>query len=279
MPRGPTGRRVARAAASGASRSHRGRAPLGWYASLVLICIVGISLIVYSRYELQRAASTTTTTTTVAADSYVGISFDVCGTVTTLPVSTNSIPVGISSVGSGLIQVAPATTAKGAAASANNATLGTFIKDYLPSMKLTANELQLPGKAEPIWTNGLSCSSAAFIGQPGVVQAKVWKQIASPTGTLVKGTDLLGIKLTAGEMITVAFLPAGASIPPAPTATQSLLGQSLTPGFTPPSSTTTTTTKPGKKGTTTTTSPGEKSTTSTTTSGSTTTTSSATSTT
>lgn len=251
MPRGPTGRRVARAAASGASRSHRGRAPLGWYASLVLICIVGVGLIGYSKYELSNPATSTTTTTTTPTDSYVGLSFDVCGKITILPNSENSIPVGITSVGNGLIQLVPPTSQLGV----KNATLATFVKDYLPLTKLTSSELQLPGKGETLWTDGAKCSSGPFIGQSGVVQAKVWKFVDSPTGTVVKA-NLLGTKLTAGSMITVAFLPTGASIPTAPAATEALLSQSLSAGFTPPTTTVTTTTVKPKKGTTTTTTPG-----------------------
>jgi hypothetical protein len=225
----------------------------------VLICIVGASLIGYSKYELSNPATTTTTTTTTPTDSYVGLSFDVCGKITTLPNSTNSIPVGITSVGNGLVQLVPVTSDLGKAI--KNATLGTFIKDYLPLTKLTSSELQLPGKGEPLWTNGTTCASGAFAGKPGVVQAKVWKFVDSPTGTVFK-SNLLDIKLTAGEMVTVAFLPAGASIPTAPSATQVLLSESLTSGFTPPTSTTTTvksattTTVKGKSATTTTTTPG-----------------------
>jgi hypothetical protein len=259
MPRGATGRRVARAAASGASRSHRGRAPVAWYASLILICVVGASLIGYSKYELSNPATTTTTTTTTPSDSYVGLSFDICGKIAVLPSSTNTIPVGITSVGSGLVQLVPPTSDLGK--TIKNATLGTFIADYLPLTKLTSTELQLPGEGQPLWNDGADCTTKPYLGQAGIVQAKVWKFVDSPTGTVEK-TNLLGIKLAAGAMITVAFLPQGATIPPAPAGTELLLSESLTPGFTPPT-TTTTTVKPGKSATTTTVKPGKATTTTT----------------
>ena len=64
MPRNSISRRVARAAAIGGSRNYRQRVPVGWYALLILVCIVGLFLIVFSRHERQQAAAATTTSTT-----------------------------------------------------------------------------------------------------------------------------------------------------------------------------------------------------------------------
>ena len=57
MARGDTGKWVARAGATGGGRSYRGQRPMKWYASLAMICLLGVALIVYSRYERQHPAA------------------------------------------------------------------------------------------------------------------------------------------------------------------------------------------------------------------------------
>ena len=64
MPRNSISRRVARAASIGGSRSYRQRTPLGWYSILLVVCIVGLGLIVYSRHERQVRATSASTTNT-----------------------------------------------------------------------------------------------------------------------------------------------------------------------------------------------------------------------
>lgn len=281
MPRGSIGRRVARAAATGGSRSHRGRAPFGWYVSLILICVVGLSLIGFSRYEANHPTTTTTSTTSTIGPSltaqwYAGLAFDVCGNVTTLPPSTNSKVAGINSLGSGIVSIAPGSVPAAQAFAGNNATLAQFVHYYLPAMKLTATELQLPGKNSVLHRNGQLCGSTA-----GTVQIKVWKTVVAPTGQLV-GTDPGKVKFANGQMIVVAFVPKNATIPPPPKGTQSELtllfeeSQSTSTSIAPTTIATATTSTGGSTttstgGSTTTTAQGKSTTSTTAPSGSTTT--------
>ncbi len=152
MARGDTGKWVARAGATGGGRSYRGQRPMKWYSSLAMICLVGVALIVYSRYERQHPAAATAPA--IGAHWYQALGFDVCGTIEpNLPsnpnASTSPIP-GIRTDGDGVIQVAP-TTAKDAG---NNATLARFVATY-PKLTLTTTTLQIPGK--PKYTNGQKC--------------------------------------------------------------------------------------------------------------------------
>ena len=58
MGRGDTGRWVARAAATGGGRTYRGHMPVRWDSSLVLIVLLGVASIAYSRYERQHRIAT-----------------------------------------------------------------------------------------------------------------------------------------------------------------------------------------------------------------------------
>jgi hypothetical protein len=235
-----------------------------------LISIVGLGLIGYSRYEGQHPATTTTTTTTSLPSAYyTALTFDVCGKVSTLPVSTNTTAT-IVSTGNGIVALQPKTV--------KNPTLQTFVADYEPKMVLTSTELQLPGKKETLWKNGALCGKTA-----GTLQIDTWTSVSAPDAQpFTKGPSAL--KLENGQMIMVAFVAAGTTIPRPPEATQQELLLDLEAASQPTTTTvvpaTTTTVKGGttttvKGGTTTTVKGG----TTTTVAGSTTTTSQATTTT
>jgi hypothetical protein len=230
---------------------------------MVLICAVGIGLIGYSRYQAQHPVVTTTSTTTTIGPGpgskwYAALTIDICGKVSTLPVSSNPKASGITSVGNGLLFINPSSAPNFQDFSGDQARLSQFVIYYKPRMVLTSTEIQLPqtGKTpERLWRNGDKCGS-----QPGLVQIKSWKTTTAPTGTIVH--DPTKLKFSNGQMITVAFLPQGAPIPTASRATQALLNISVEQASQPPStsipvpatSTTvkgpTTTTKPGATSTT-----------------------------
>ena len=81
-------------------------------------------------------------------------------------------------------------------------------------MKLTSSTLQIPGKAK--YTNGEKCPAGTpDAGKTGQLQIKVWPSftragVEQPAG---QSTDPTGIKLADGQLITVAFVPSGASVP------------------------------------------------------------------
>ena len=54
-----------------------------WYGSLVLICLLGVALVVYSRYERQHPAAATQPA--IGTHWYAALGFDVCGTVAAQP--------------------------------------------------------------------------------------------------------------------------------------------------------------------------------------------------
>jgi hypothetical protein len=217
---------------------------------MAFISVVGLSLIGYSRYEaLNPVATTTTTTTTLGPNQssrwYAALDVDICGKISTLPVSTNTKDTGIISIGSGLLFISPGSVPNFQAFSGNLATLKQFVTYYQPKMLLTTSELQLPGKNETVWHDGDLCGT-----QPGTVEVQAWTSPADPTGKLVsKGAA--GVKFANGQMITIAFLPKGTAIPrPSKAIQQDLLSdlaaaQAATQPTTPTTAVTTTTVKGG----------------------------------
>jgi len=168
-----------------------------------LIVVLGVALVGISRQErLHPAAATKSTVHPTLFDHWhEAYGFDICGTFApNLPKNPNASNAGINTQGDGLINVEPLSSAD----TGNNATLGRFVKLY-PGMALSSTEVQYPGK--PAKHDGEACGT-----KPATVQVKVWNSPTDNTGHLVSG-DPTKLKLANGQLITIAFLPAGSSIP------------------------------------------------------------------
>jgi hypothetical protein len=138
------------------------------------------------------------------------LAIDVCGTVqpnlATNPNSTSN--PGIHTDGDGVIRIEPTK----AADEGNNATLSRFVTDY-PKFGLTSTSLTIPG--EKALKNGAKCpKQSPDAGKPGKVQIKVWPSAQAPgVNNPTTTNDPTSVKLADGQLITVAFLPAGKTIP------------------------------------------------------------------
>lgn len=242
MARRDTGKYVSRAASTGGGRSYRGQMPIKWYGTLLLIVLVGVVSVVYSRYEAQHPVSGPAPT--VGSHWYASLAVDVCGNVQpNLATNSNSASnPGIHTDGDGVIRIEPTT----AADAGNNATLARFVADY-PKFGLTSTSVTLPG--EKALTNGEKCpKQTPDAGKPGKVQIKVWPSSQTPgVNNPITTTDAAGVKLADGQLITIAFFPAGSTIPkPSATTITTMLQAISTAGST------TTTTSPVSLSTTTT---------------------------
>ncbi|MHB8681164.1 MAG: hypothetical protein ACYDA2_03600 [Acidimicrobiales bacterium] len=212
MARGDTGKWVQRAAATGGGRTYRGRMPVRWYGSLVLIVLLGAALVAYSRYERQHP--TTATAPAVGTHWYAAMAFDICGKVQpNLPANPNQATAapGLFTAGDGVLQVSPAK----AADAGNNATLGRFVSLY-PGLSLTPTSLKLPGKSTLV--NGQKCPSGTpDAGKVANVRVQVWPSFSGPQANHpVTPSDPTTLKIANGQLITVAFVPTGASVPKPP---------------------------------------------------------------
>ncbi len=232
MARGPVGRKIARAARTGGSRTRRRQTPFGYYITLVIVVLLGLATVGFSRYQAHHPASAVPPT--VHDHWHAAFAFDICGKLQPAPKpNPNASQVGINTLGQGIINIQPLA---GQPDTGHDATLGRFVKDY-PGMELSSSTLRYPGKK--VWHDGDLCGA-----KPGQVQVKVWNSLASSTGHVV--SDPAGLLLENGQLITIAFVPAGANIPKPPSAANLLKASAATSA-----PVTTSTTAPGARTSTT----------------------------
>jgi hypothetical protein len=211
MPSNSTGKWVERAASTGGGRTYRGQMPVNWYASLALICIVGLLLVGFSRYQRTHQTASSAGPPTTQQVWHAALGIDICGTMEPdLPASTNTSATGLTANGNGVLTIAP----KNSSESGGNATLGKFVSGY-KGLQLTSSTLQYPGK--PAVNNGDVCPKGTpDAGKPGVVIVVSWPSFASNgRGTETSG-DPQTLLFANGQLITMAFVPATASIPKPP---------------------------------------------------------------
>ncbi len=220
MASNQTGRWVQRAATTGGGRTYRGQAPLNWYASLVVICVLGLLLIGYSRYERTHPSSSSAGQPTTSTQWYAGLGIDLCGTMQpSLQASPASTKTGLTATGTGVISIAP----KNSSETGQNATLGKFVSEY-PGLSLSSSSLQVPGKA-PLTNNELCPKGSPDAGKPGVVIVVSWPNPEAKG----KGTETSGapqdLRLANAQMITMAFVPVADTVPKPPAQTVTSLLQ------------------------------------------------------
>ncbi len=148
MPGENFSRRVARAAAVGGGRTYRARTPFSWYAILTVICVVGVFLVAYSRYEVThpvakhlKAASPPTR----ANQWEVGLDLYICGRVKHLAASTDT-DEPYTTDGKGVVTIEPGLASTPSLYGGKNAILNAFLVSA--SVVLENKSLQIPGKAK-----------------------------------------------------------------------------------------------------------------------------------
>ncbi len=246
MPPTSTGRRVSRAAATGGGRTYRGQVPVNWYVALVVIVVLGVVSIVFSRYEYRNPHHTAVVQPAVGTTLFAGYSIDLCGTVIPpLAPSPNAASAGVSTPGAGVLNVSPHTSAQ----AGNNATLGLFFSEY-PGAELSASKITVPGHGT--FTNGQRCGAhTPQAGKQGSVLAESWPNAVATQGTPVAGNPA-DFKIEARTLVTVGFVAEGTSLRRPPQAT---INQMLDANGSVVNGTTTTTTTTVPSATTTTTAP------------------------
>ncbi len=136
MASNSTGKWVQRAATTGGGRTYRGQMPVNWYASLAVICIVGLLLVGFSRYQRTHPATSSSGPPTTSQTWYTALGIDECGTILpNLPATTATSKNGLIANGNGVLTIAP----KNSSQSGSNATLGKFVSEYRASNSPTAS--------------------------------------------------------------------------------------------------------------------------------------------
>ena len=210
MANNSTGKWVQRAATTGGGRTYRGQMPVNFYAALAVIIIVGLALVGLSRYQLSHKSTNASGPPTTQQTWYAGLAVDVCGTTQpNLPASTNGSKTGLTANGNGVVTIHPKNSSETGA----NATLGRFVANY-KGLQLTNSLLQYPGKQ--VYNNGDVCPKGTpDAGKPGVVIVYSWPNFTSKKGSQPAG-DPQKLLFQNGQLITMAFVPAGTSVPKPP---------------------------------------------------------------
>ena len=138
-----TGKWVERAATTGGGRTYRGQMPVNWYASLAVICIVGLLLIGFSRYQRTHQTASSAGPPTTSQQWHAALGIDICGKMQpNLPASTNTKKTGLTANGNGVLTIRP----KNSSESGSNATLGKFVSGY-KGLELSSSDPAVPGQA------------------------------------------------------------------------------------------------------------------------------------
>ncbi len=223
MAKGSTGKRVARAAATGGSRTRKGEMPLGFYTSLALIIVIGIFVIGYSRYERLHPSGAAGSPPRVGQTWHVAFGvYDCNAFLPNLKAQTKTSSLSFYTTGNGLITVQP----RSALNEGSNATLGKFVLGY-KGLYLSGSKVLYPGHAA--LTSGSTCS-----GKPATIQVKVWSSLLS-AGKVYTGNPA-NLRFGDQQLISVGLIAKGSSLPK-PGSTKALVNLGLTQTL---SSTTTT---------------------------------------
>jgi hypothetical protein len=247
MGKASSSKKVARAAGTGGGRTSRGRTPWLYYGAILAVIVLGTAAVITSRnHRLKTITASGLTPPRVGQDHWhVAYGIAICGKL--LPAITNQVdPVGVHTHGDGVIHTHPFVDS----AAGKNATLGKFASTV--KMTLNSGELKVPGGKD--YRDGDSCQ-----GKPGRVQVQVFSGITDTVGTLWPG-DPRDVPLKDKQMVTIAFLPRGATIPPppasainslihlndvaAPATTTTIGGATTVPGATPSTTASATTAPP-----------------------------------
>ena len=200
MGRASSSKKVARAASTGGGRTARGSRPLGWYAAIAVVTVLGIAGIVFSRAEYrQELAAGADGTAPVANKDHWHAAYGIYACDEFLPPLTDERdPKGIHSHGDGIIHIHPFVRS----AAGRNATLEVFADAI--GLELEDDRLEVPG-GETYNAGDDECD-----GKDAIVQVKVNDKLVTE--------EVASIKLNDGDLITIAFAPKGAELPKPPSA-------------------------------------------------------------
>lgn len=200
MGRASSSKKVARAASTGGGRTARGVRPMGWYAAIALVVILGVAGIVFSRaeYRTELAAGDDGSAPVANVDHWhAAYGIYLCDSFA--PKITNERdPKGIHTHADGIIHIHPFVRS----AAGNNATLEVFVDAV--DMTLTDDELEVPG-GKKYESGETKCGD-----ETGIVQVKVNDEVLTE--------NVAKFKMNDGDLITIAFAPEGAEIPEPPSA-------------------------------------------------------------
>lgn len=195
MGKASSSKKVARAAGIGGGRTSRGKTPVLWYTSLVLVAVLGVGLTAFSRDQRLDVLGSPTSKEQPQANKdhwHVAMGVRVCDRWLD-PVTDQTDPKGVHSHGDGVIHIHPFV----ASAAGKRATLDRYAEAV--KAKLTAESFAWPEG------DGKKKESHATGGKCGEEEAEV---MAFYNGELHEG-DPGQIRFTDRGKLVLAFVPKG----------------------------------------------------------------------
>jgi hypothetical protein len=201
MGRASSSKKVARAASTGGGRTSRGSRPLGWYAAIALVTILGVAGIVFSRSERrQEFAAGADASAPVANKDHWHAAYGIYLCDEFAPALTQERdPKGIHTHGDGIIHIHPFVRS----AAGRNATLSVFAD--AAGLEISDDAIKIPG-GKTFKSGETKCGD-----KTGIVQVKIGERKAITA-------EVAKVKLSDGDLVTIAFAPKGAELPPPPSA-------------------------------------------------------------
>ena len=214
MAKGSTGKRVARAAATGGSRTRRGEVPIGFYTSLALIFVVGAFVIGYSRYQRLNPTGAAAAPPTVGQTWHVAFGVYDCSTfLPNLPAQKSTASLSFYTTGNGLITIEPRSKLD----EGSNATLGKFVLGY-SGLYLSNSKINYPGHSS-------ISSSQTCHGKPASIKIETWSSLLA-NGKIYTGNPA-NLHFNDQELISIGLVENGATLPK-PDSTKALVNLGLT---------------------------------------------------
>ena len=216
MGKASTNKKVARAAGTGGGRTARGQRPWGFYSILIVIGLLGLSILTFSRQERidkvnsepgrkERPFLAGKKAGEEADHWHMAFGFYLCDAYRSfIPDNVQATRAGIHTHGDGVIHVEPFTIAD----AGKNATIGRFL--MLAGITVTEKEIKLPAwgtdPADPevTKTNGDKCGDKA--GRVRIQLDDNKDHVGDPNK----------IPLRDQTKIIFAFVPDGVDLPPLP---------------------------------------------------------------
>ncbi len=214
MAKGSIGKRVARAAATGGSRTRRGEVPIGFYTSLALIVIIGVFVVGYSRYERLNPTGSAAASPHVGQTWHVALGVYDCNTfLPNLPAQKSTSGLSFYTTGNGLITISP----KSKLDEGSNANLGRFALNY-PGLYFSSTKITYPGHSPLL-------ASATCNGKPAKLELETWSSLLAK-GVIVT-QPFANLNFVDQELITVGLVASGSSLPK-PQSAKALINLPLT---------------------------------------------------
>lgn len=208
MGKASNAKKVNRAAATGGGRTAGRKAPVAWYSAIFVVVVFGVAGVFFASKNLGDIdAAAATTPPAVNKDHWhVAYGFNLCGTwAAPLQDGPSGDTTGIHTHADGLIHAHPFV----ASVAGKNATFAKFMDDTDTSLSTTTVNLKRDNEK---FKNGDKCGK-----KTGVLTARVFKNEADKTGTLLKGNPAAW-RLKDGALISISFNPKGFKIEQPPSA-------------------------------------------------------------